>query len=137
MKSGQQIAKENVESLRIWLESHKENLPRFADGTLNKSAIARSAGLDRQIFTTNPAAKELLSQYGAPSSRPRTPSEASTEVRELIRKKDAEIARLRDLIAKRELELDRLRKEANAAKQLKAMHELMVDTMRHVKAPPQ
>jgi uncharacterized phage protein gp47/JayE len=136
MKSGQQIAKENVETLRLWLESHSESLPRFSDGTLNKSAIARLAGLDRQIFTTNPAAKELLAKYGAPSSRPRTPSDASTEMREMMRKKDDEIARLRQLVAKREVELDRLRKESASAKQFKAMHDVIVETMRHVKNPP-
>ena len=133
-KNGQQIAKENAEKLGAWLEENKAALPTLPDGTLNKSVIARSAGLDRQIFVSNPAAKALLGQYGAPSSRPHLPGDAQAS--ELRRQKDAEISRLRDLLAKRELELSKLRQEMQVARKYKAMHETMVETMRHVKPPP-
>jgi len=134
MKNGQQIGRENVAKLTTWLEANKGQLPVLKDGTLNKSRIAREAGLDRQIFTTNPAAAEVLARYGAPSSRPH-PSD-DVQASEMRRQKDAEISRLRDLLAKRELELSKLRQEVQAARQLRAMHETMVETMRHVKPLP-
>ena len=137
MKSGQQIAAENVETLGKWLEEHKIELPRLADGTLNKSSIARSAGLDRQIFTTNPKAKALLEKYGIISNRPKRPTNLGEEVSELFHQKDKEISRLRDLLAKRELELSKLRQEVQVARKFRAMHEVMVETMRHVKSMPE
>ena len=133
-KSGQQIAKENVEKLGAWLESNKDKLPVLTDGKLNKSRIAREAGLDRQVFTDNPAAKELLKQYGVPSGQPHLHGDAQAS--EMRRQKDAEISRLRDLLAKRELELSKLRQEVQAARQFRAMHETMVETMKHIKPPP-
>ena len=136
MKSGQQIAAENVETLNQWLKQHETELPRLADGTLNKSAVARSAGLDRQIFTTNPKAKALLEQYGVLSNRPHRPANLGAEASELLRQKDMENSRLRDLLAKRELELTRLRQEVQVARKFRAMHEVMVETMRHVKPMP-
>lgn len=136
MKSGRQIAAENIEILSQWLQQHETELPRLADGTLNKSAIARKAGLDRQIFTTNPKAKALLEQYGVLSNRPHRPANLGAEASELLRQKDKEIWRLRELLAKRELELTRLREEVQAARKLRAMHEVMVETMRHVKPMP-
>lgn len=136
MKSGPQIAAENVATLGQWLEQHQAELPRLADGTLNKSGIARSAGLDRQIFTTNPKAKALLAQYGVLANRPHRPANLGLEASELLRQKDQEISRLRDLLAKRELELSRLRQEVQVARKLRAMHEVMVETLRHVKPVP-
>lgn len=133
-KNGQQIAKENVSILAVWLEANKMALPTLPDGSLNKSAIARMAGLDRQIFVSNPAAKELLLQYGTVTTQPAREGVASVGV-ELLRKKDAEISRLRDLVAKREVELSALRKEVQSARQLTALHETMVETMRYVKFP--
>ena len=133
-KSGQQIAKDNVAKLSHYLELNKEHLPAFADGTLNKSAIARAAGLDRQIFTTNPEAQRVLKLYGLPSNRPHVVS--NLEENELRRKKDAEISRLRALLSSRELELSKLRQEVQILRQYKAINETMVDTMRHVKPPP-
>ncbi len=135
-KNGQQIAKENVARLSAWLADHKTALPTLPDGTLNKSAIARAAGLDKQIFVTNPAAKALLQQYGSLGTKTKRDDASAVGVN-LLEKKDAEIARLRSLVAKRELELSNLRKEVNASRQLRAMHETMVETMRHVKAPPE
>jgi hypothetical protein len=134
MRNGQQIGRENVAKLTTWLEANKDQLPVLKDGTLNKSRIAREAGLDRQIFTTNPAAAEVLARYGAPSNRPHLSDDVQAS--EMRRQKDAEISRLRDLLAKRELELSKLRQEVQAARQLRAMHETMVETMRHVKPPP-
>lgn len=134
-KSGQQIAKENVAKLEGWLNANKGKLPVLNDGTLNKSKIARDAGLDRQIFRDNPAAIDLLKQFGVPSKQPHLHS-GDPQAAEMRRQKDAEISRLRDLLAKRELELSKLRQEVQAARQLKAMHDAMVDTMKHVKPPP-
>jgi hypothetical protein len=135
-KSGIQIAAENVEKLKQWLDANKHALPAFPCGILNKSAIARSAGLDRQVFVTNPAAKALLAEYGNLPNRPYQSTKQGSEGRELLRQKDSEISRLRELVAKRELELAELRKKAKAAEVLKAMHEMMLETMRHVKPPP-
>ncbi len=137
MKSGQQIAAANVETLSKWLAAHAAELPRLPDGTLNKSGIARAAGLDRQIFVTNPKAKALLAEHGKPSHQPHRPPQLETAVSELLRHKDDEISRLRQLLARRELELAKLRQEVQAARKLQAMHELTCETMRHVKPPPQ
>jgi hypothetical protein len=134
-KNGQQIARENVAILSAWLEGHKSDLPTLPDGSLNKSAIARGAGLDKQIFVSNPAAKALLQQYGSLATAARQDRPTSVGAA-LLRKKDVEIARLQALVAKRELELSNLRKEIREARQLRAMHETMIETMRHVKPLP-
>jgi hypothetical protein len=63
-------------------------------------------------------------------------NEANAVGLDLLQKKDTEIARLRALVAKRELELTNLRKEVHAARQCLAIHETMIATMRHIKAPP-
>jgi hypothetical protein len=136
MKNGQEIAAENAETLRKWLAAHAAELPYLADGTLNKSAIARAAGLDRQIFVSNPKAKALLAEYGRPSHQPHRPQHLATAAVEILHQKDTEISRLRDLLAQRELELTKLRQEVQAARKLKAMHDVMVETMRHVKQSP-
>lgn len=135
-KSGPQIATENAAILRSYLEANRDTLPVLADGMLNKSAIARAAGLDRQIFTTNPAAKALLSEFGTVAAQTRAAPMAGP-LGDLLRQKDAEISRLRDLVAKREVELSALRAEARTARQLKAIHDTMIETMRHVKPLPQ
>ena len=134
-RNGQQIAKENVATLSAWLAAHKTELPMLPDGALNKSAIARAAGLDKQIFVSNPAAKALLQQYGSVATGTRRDYLTSARV-ELLKKKDVEIARLQALVAKREIELGNLRKEVREARQLRAMHETMIETMRHVKPLP-
>ena len=75
-KNGQQIAKENVATLSAWLAAHKTELPMLPDGALNKSAIARAAGLDKQIFVSNPAAKGVASTiwFGSHGHEARLPN---------------------------------------------------------------
>ena len=136
-KSGKQLAKEHAEKLAVWMQANKDALPTLPSGELNQSAIARGAGLDRQIFTNNPVAQKLLEQYGgAPAGTPRRPDPTTQEESEVRRRQAAEVSRLRDQVAARELELSRLRREVRLLRQHKEMHDMMVETMRHIKPPP-
>lgn len=61
-KSGIQIAQEHVDALIDFLEAHaNEPLPRFGL-ELNKTAIARECGFDRQVFRTNPRCRALIEE---------------------------------------------------------------------------
>lgn len=61
-KSGIQAAQEHVDALIDFLESHAdEPLPRFGV-ELNKTAIARQCGFDRQVFRTNPRCRALIEE---------------------------------------------------------------------------
>lgn len=136
-KSGKQLAKEHAETLGAWMLANKDALPTLPSGALNQSAIARAAGLDRQIFTSNPVAQRLLEQYGGVPSGPlRRTDPGAQEESEVRRRQAAEVSRLRDLVAARELELSKLRREVLLLRQHKKMHDMMVDTMQHIKPPP-
>jgi hypothetical protein len=64
-KSGIQAAQENVDALIDFLEAHAdEPLPRFGV-ELNKTAIARECGFDRQVFRTNPRCRALVEEADA------------------------------------------------------------------------
>lgn len=61
-KSGIQVAQEHVDALIDFLEAHaNEPLPRFGL-ELNKTAIARECGFDRQVFRTNPRCRALIEE---------------------------------------------------------------------------
>ena len=61
-KSGIQAAQEHVDALIDFLEAHDgEPLPRFGL-ELNKTAIARECGFDRQVFRTNPRCRALIEE---------------------------------------------------------------------------
>lgn len=67
-KSGKQLGEEHVEALRRYLASLRdgeERLPRLPDGRPNLSAIARSCGFTRQVWTNNAAALDLLTVHAA------------------------------------------------------------------------
>lgn len=64
-KSGIQVAQEHVDALIDFLEAHAhEPLPRFGV-ELNKTAIARECGFDRQVFRTNPRCRALVEEADA------------------------------------------------------------------------
>ncbi|MDI7923102.1 hypothetical protein [Ferirhizobium litorale] len=59
-KSGVTIAQEHVDALIEYLEAMQGRpLPR-RDVELNRTAIARECGFDRQVFRTNPRCARLL-----------------------------------------------------------------------------
>ncbi|MCM2500081.1 hypothetical protein [Neorhizobium galegae] len=61
-KSGIQVAQEHVDALIDFLEAHEgEPLPRFGL-ELNRTAIARECGFDRQVFRTNPRCRALIEE---------------------------------------------------------------------------
>lgn len=61
-KSGIQVAQEHVDALIDFLEAHANGpLPRFGL-ELNKTAIARECGFDRQVFRTNPRCRALIEE---------------------------------------------------------------------------
>jgi hypothetical protein len=67
-RSGRDIAAEYVARLdseceRAWNEG--EALPRLLTGTINKSLLADRCGFPRRVFSTNPAALELLTKWDA------------------------------------------------------------------------
>lgn len=137
-KSGKVVAKENLVKLSSFLEANQGALPRLRDGTLNKSAIARLAGLDRQMFRDNPGALPLLHQYGSTNGQARAsvgPGVSAVEA-EARRKLSAEVSDLRHKVAARELELTKLRSEVLALRRHKALHDAMVESLRHIKPPP-
>lgn len=65
-RSGRDIAAEYVTRLeaeceRAW--NSAEPLPRLPTGAINKSLLADRCGFPRRVFSTNPAALELLNQW--------------------------------------------------------------------------
>lgn len=61
-KSGVEVAQEHVDALIEYLEQHNDQpLPRYGGVELNKSAIAKACGFDRQLFRSNPRCAEILS----------------------------------------------------------------------------
>ena len=129
--NGQQLGQQNVEKLRRYLEANAGSLPSF-NGKLNKSRIAKDAGLDRQVFENNPSAAELLAQYGDASRQARLPAVATdAQAAEKIRRLEAEVSKFRDLAAKRAVELEKRRKEAVENSTQLRVFETMMETMRN------
>jgi hypothetical protein len=135
--SGRQIGDQNVEKLRRYLEVNASKLPTFS-GKLNKSRIAKEAGLDRQVFENNPAAAALLAQYGDASRQSRLQSFATpdAEALEKIQRLEADVSKFRDLAAKRSVELEKRRKEAVEKDARLRVFETMMETMRNPPVPP-
>lgn len=135
-KSSQEVGREYVAQLRRWFEANKDlSSYTWPDGTLNKGGIATAAGVPRGVLQANEQAQALLAEFGTPHRRDLRPA-TSVEDRETLRRKDAEISRLLGVVADRELELSKLRRKAAEADQLRAIHDAMIETMRHVKASP-
>lgn len=68
--------KESLKRLADFLEANRDALPRFSDGTLNRTAILRAAGLNRQFASRCKAAVSLVATYGVLKPitlRPRRP----------------------------------------------------------------
>jgi hypothetical protein len=131
-----QIGDQNASTLSTWFEANEARLAAefcYPDGVLKQSAIAKAAGVSKQIFTSNPVAKALLTKYGKPSTGIIRELESYGAADELMRKKDATISQLTDKVQKREIELLRLRKEVAALRQREAARQIMLETGKHVK----
>ncbi len=132
---GEQLGAQNLEKLKRYLETHKDSLPLF-NGRLNKSRIAKDAGLDRQVFENNPAASALLAQHGEATRLTRLPPVATeSEALEKIRRLEAEVSKFRDLAAKQSVELAKRRKAAVECDTKLRVYETMLDTMRKPPMP--
>lgn len=134
-----QLGDQNSATLAAWFAANESRLTTaefsYEDGVLRQAAIARAAGVPKQIFTGNPAAKALLTKYGKPANRSARESTSYNGEADLLRKKDATISQLNDKVQKREIELNRLRKEVAAFRQREAARQLMLETGKHVKLP--
>lgn len=135
--SGRAKGAENVARLKAYLEANKDRLPQF-DGKLNKARIAKEAGVDRQVFSNNPAAISLLAEYGDGSTGPRISAVVSdSQAMEKIQRLEAQVSKFRDLAAKREVELAKRRRESAQNEAKLRVFETMMETMRNVPMPPQ
>ena len=130
--NGQQVGQQNAEKLRRWLEANKDNLPMF-NGRLNKSRIAKEAGIDRQSLDDNPGCVALLALYGDAARQPRLPAIATTDAdaMEKIRRLEMEVSKFRDLAAKQSVELGKRRKEAVEKDMQLRVFNTMMETMRN------
>jgi len=81
MKSGQEIAKENVARLQAWLEARAGAVPYLSDGRVNRSRLAAEAGLDRQVFRNNPVCRAIVEELlrNLKSSYPLTDARSVSE----------------------------------------------------------
>lgn len=118
--AGRAAAKENVASLRRYLEDAEEKgapLPRRG-GSLNMSAIAKAIGVNRQVLYQNPECAALLDEYDqADQKRNLSKLDQAAIARENKAKVDKERSELeadnlalRARIASMDTELERLRR---------------------------
>jgi|SRR5271165_4801679 len=135
MKSGQEIAKENVARLQAWLEAHAGAVPYLADGRVNRSRLAAEAGLDRQIFRNNPRCRAIVEELEGASNQIRTSSGVSPDLQRVIDEKDKRISALTALVAKREAELDALRRDNQRLRATVAIEDHMTETFRRFPPP--
>lgn len=121
-KSGVAVAEEHVQALEEYLRAHA-GLPLPRTGTeLNKSAIARACGFDRQVFRTNPRCAQLLAAAEA-ADRPtgETALSKAQEARETITKSDREMLALEEQNVRLMVENAALRRELDRYRQLNAI----------------
>ena len=88
MKSGQEIAKQNVARLQAWLEAHAGTVPYLSDGRVNRSRLAAEAGLDRQIFRNNPVCRAILEDLEGTPNRVQRPAAVSSDIERLLDERD-------------------------------------------------
>jgi hypothetical protein len=137
MKSGQEIAKENVVRLQAWLEAHAGTVPYLSDGRVNRSRLAAEAGLDRQVFRNNPVCRAILEDLEGTPNRVQRPAAVSPDIQGLLDERDKRISALTALVAKREAELDALRRENQRLRAAAAIDEHMIETFRRFPPPSQ
>ena len=63
-KSGIEVRRENVEKLKKYLDS-TDQLPSHNNGQINKTAIAKAAGVPLSTLYQNPACAHLIKQVAA------------------------------------------------------------------------
>ncbi|MDH0614127.1 MULTISPECIES: hypothetical protein [unclassified Agrobacterium] len=121
-KSGVEIAQEHVDSLIEYLERQKDKpLPRYGVD-LNKSAIAKECGFDRQVFRTNPRCSEILEKADEEDRKAYlTRLENAEAVREQKARTDADQMALEDQNLRLLAENASLRRELDRLKRLSAV----------------
>jgi predicted RNase H-like nuclease (RuvC/YqgF family) len=135
MKSGQEIAKENVARLQEWIDAHSDAVPYLSDGRVNRSRLAAEAGLDRQVFRNNPLCRAIVEELeGSLNQAPRR-LVVSPDIERLIEEKDKRISALTALVSKREAELDNLRRENQRLRAAVAIEDHMTETLRRFPPP--
>jgi len=137
MKSGQEIARENVARLQAWLEAHAATVPYLSNGRVNRSRLAAEAGLDRQTFRNNPLCRTIVEELEGASNKIKTSRDVVPDVQRLIEERDKRISALTALVGKREAELDALRRENQRLRAAAAIDEHMIETFRRFPPPSQ
>jgi hypothetical protein len=88
-KSGVERAQDHVDALEEYLENLGDQpLPRYGGVELNKSAIAKACGFDRQVFRSNPRCAEILSNA---DDRDRKANLTRLEQAEAVREQKAKV----------------------------------------------
>lgn len=121
-KSGQQIAKENVEKVRAYvegLELRGERVP-LRKGRPNWSAIALACGFGRGVFYDNDNARELIERAAQgeklePESldEQKTPTgdKRAAHTQKKLEGSEREVQRLKERLAVKEAEIETLKRE--------------------------
>ena len=135
MKNGREIAKENADRLRAWVDAHASGVPYLADGRVNQSRLAAEAGLDRQVFRNNPVCRAILQELEGPRQEVPDPLVVSPDLQRLLEQKDKRISALTALVTKREAELDSLRRENQRLRATVAIEDHMTETFRRFPPP--
>lgn len=135
MKNGREIAKENADRLRAWVDAHVGGVPYLADGRVNQSRLAAEAGLDRQVFRNNPVCRAILQELEGPRKELPDPLVVSPDLQRLLEQKDKRIGALTTLVAKREAELDALRRENQRLRAAVAIEDHVTETLRRFPLP--
>jgi hypothetical protein len=135
MKNGREIAKENADRLRAWVDAHASGIPYLADGRVNQSRLAADAGLDRQVFRNNPVCRAILQELEGRRKEVPDPLVVSPDLQRLLEQKDKRIEALTTLVAKREAELDALRWENQRLLAAVAIEDHITETLRRFPLP--
>ncbi len=135
MKNGREIAKENADRLRAWVDANASGVPYLADGRVNQSRLAAEAGLDRQVFRNNPVCRAILQELEGPRKEVPDPLVVSPDLQRLLEQKDKRIEALTTLVAKREAELDALRRENQRLLAAVAIEDHITETLRRFPLP--
>ncbi len=128
-RSGRDIAAEYVMRLdaeceRAWNDA--DPLPRLPTGAINKSLLADRCGFPRRVFSTNPAALELLNTWDARDrERHLSGFDLTRPQRERKEKSDDYTHRLERRVLELEAEVASLRRECA---RFVAIEALMVKT---------
>lgn len=133
-KNGQQIGADNVERLRIYVNSLKESGARLPsrNGKPDKSTIALAAGFNRQTLYNNPEAITLLEQavinIGLERDKPKIDGRAAYLQNE-VEKRDRRTQSLEEKLQTKIAENGELRRENRELRERLRQYEIMEEVM--------